>query len=444
MTHIFRSYDIRGIYGTDIDEGIAERIGMALASRIGGDIAAARDMRASSESIMNALVKGLTDGGKNVHSLGLLPLGPSLYFSWKNKKYLAYVTASHLPKEWAGVKFFHADGCGFVDSENYAVRDAFVSGVKKNVAKGKLVAAGGKQAMEDYKAYLLSKISARKKNIVIDCGNGTAGMIAKDLFEGAGFSADVLFEELDGSFPNRPSEPSDESLGELKKAVIGRDFGIAFDGDGDRMVFVDDSGKVTSAEQIAYILLEHLLKKENKPIVANVECSRIIDAVANKFSSEVHRIRVGHPYLVREAALRKACLGIEPSGHYVLPELFPFDDAIGISLYVAAVISSSGKKLSELVKSVPVYPFGRVNLGCPDDRKFSVIDKLSKNLSEKYKNVSTLDGVRVDFEEGWILVRASNTSPVIRLTIEAKNEKEFKILEKEFSEAVKKEVSSAK
>lgn len=450
MSHIFRSYDIRGIYGKDIDEKIAERIGIALALKIKGDIAVGRDMRLSSKKIMDALVKGIRKGGRNVYSLGLLPLGAALYFAWQNGKYLAYVTASHLPKEWAGVKFFHPDGCGFIDKENYSLRDAFVKASSKPIhsangkkdKNGQLICIDNENVLADYKNYLLSKIKCRKKKIVLDCGNGMAGMVVKELFESAGFDVTILFEELDGSFPNRDSEPNDESLAKLKKAVAGKDFGIAFDGDGDRMVFVDDTGTTATPEQIAYILLGHLLEKGKRPIVANIECSRIIDTIAEKFSSDVYRIQVGHPYIVKEAVKRRAVLGVETSGHYVLPELFPFDDAIGISLYAAAVISNTGRKLSELIRSVPKYPFKRMNFDCADEKKFSVIKNLEREFSKKYK-INTTDGVRVDFKEGWVLARASNTSPIIRLTIEAENEKEFKRIEKEFSDIVRKSISRA-
>ena len=445
LSHIFRSYDIRGVYGKDIDEAIAEKIGISLALKINGDIAVARDMRLSSERIMDALIKGIRKGGRDVYFLGLVPLGPAMYFSWKNGKYLAYVTASHLPKEWAGVKFFHPDGCGFIDKENYGIRDTFMGlgAITHAEQNGKLMCIDDEEIQAEYKQYLLGKIQAKKKRIVLDCGNGMAGMIVKDLFESAGFDVTILFEELDGSFPNRDSEPNDESLTGLKKAVIGKDFGIAFDGDGDRMVFVDDTGKVATPEQIAYILLGHLLKKGKRPVVANVECSRIIDTIVKKFSASVYRVQVGHPYIVKEAARRKACLGIETSGHYVLPDLFPFDDAIGISLYAAALLSNNERKLSELIRSIPAYPFRRINFECADDKKFAVIKNLEKAFSKTYKNISTLDGVRVDFKEGWVLARVSNTSPLIRLTMEAENEKEFKRIEKEFSKKVGDAITSS-
>ncbi len=431
--HIFRSYDIRGIYGKDLTDEAAEKIGTAIANYLNCDIAIARDMRNSSEAVMKKVADGILNAGCNVYSLDLLPFGPGMFYAWQNKMAFIHITASHLSKEWGGIKMFHSSGTSLTDKEIIKVRDGVINFRQKNAEKGTLKRIDGSGILSDYKNYLVSRLRPEKKMpVVIDCGNGMAGMVARELFTAAGFDVAIMFEELDGNFPNRSSEPTVDSLKELSKRVDGR-IGIAYDGDGDRAVFVDENGRVVKSEQLGSLMAAELAKTEKGPIIATMECTRGIDVVAKKLSRLVKRIRVGHPYLVSESMHTKAIIGMEDSGHFIIPSLLPFGDAIAVSLYAACMLSRSNRKLADMVNELPDFPSLRRKFRSSDASKFMVVENLKNALAKTYKDVNTTDGVRVDTPDGWALIRPSNTEPIIRMTIEAQDEKALAKLEKEFS-----------
>jgi len=434
-THnVFRSYDIRGIFNRDISAEDAEKIGFVLASRAKSDIILGMDMRSSSSMIKEKLSSGVMRAGFGVEDVGLVPMGVAMFYAWKHGKALAYVTASHLPKEWAGVKFFHANGLGFSEKENYAIRDEFFS-IKKIINSkkaGNIEKKGSEEAIINYVSYLTAKLTPGKPlRVALDCGNGMASVAAKRLFEKAGFSVQTIYGDLRET-PQRNSEPNIDPLTELRRS--GADMGIAYDGDADRMILVDEKGSILTAEQSSYLILSQLASEHKGDVVANIECSLSMDDVAAAFHRKIHRQPVGHTFLVENANERKACLGAESAGHYVIPPLLPFDDALAVSLYAAVALSRSSAPLSEIVKAVHRYPSGRVNFDCPDDKKFAIVEKL-KNEFSGY-NISTMDGLRIDFGDAWVLIRASNTSPMIRLTVEAKDEAAFERLTAEFKEVV--------
>ncbi len=432
--NIFRSYDIRGIYNKDIDENIMKRIGAAFSRVSTKTIAVANDMRPSSKALKMAFIKGT---GKMVIDCGCVPLGVGMLYTLGKYDY-AYITGSHLPKEWNGVKFFHKSGIGFNDKENKNIKEMFLS--VRPVGKTKIVKEDVQKLLNSYKKYALGKVKIGEKlDIVLDCGNGMASKIAKDLFKEAGFNTTAIFDTLDGEFPNRSSDPNDDDLTELKKKVKSADIGIAYDGDGDRMVLVDETGRKLTPEQTSYLILIEAVKYTG-PIVANVECTRIIDDIARKFGKRLVRVPVGHTFLMEGVEKNKACFGVESAAHYALPYMAPFDDSLIVSIYAAAVLSRQEKKLSQIIDEIKTYPFGRINFECDDKRKFIVIENLRRKFGKEYKNVTLLDGVRVDFPDGWILIRASNTSPFIRLTVEAEDKKTFERLERKFSGIIRQEI----
>ncbi len=436
--HIFRSYDIRGLYRQDISEDSIEGIGNVLAQYSDADIVTGIDMRSSSRKLEQPFIKGVTDAGKNVFDLGLIPLGTAMFHAWKNRKTLAYLTASHLPKEWAGVKFFHPDGTGFMDKENYKLRDMFLG--KSFVAareKGKTAKADSAHAMKEYVMFLLSKLKIRKKiSVSVDCGNGMACLIAPRLFGEAGCDVKVIYGSLSENMERNP-EPNADPLTKLRENV--EDIGIAYDGDADRMILVSDKGEILAPEKSSFLILSQLMKETEGPVIANVECSRVIDKITQ--GRKVIRVPVGHTFLAKYAHENHACFGMESSGHYILPSLVPFDDALAVSLYACYALSESGKKLSDIVRGVPSFPSERINMECREGIKFRVVEQLKEKLSGEYGSVNTMDGVRVDFREGWILIRASNTSPLIRLTVEADNERELKKLREKFSAVLSSAIS---
>ena len=434
---IFRSYDVRGIYGKDIDEDIMKRIGAAFSSVSTATVAIASDMRLSSPSLKSAFIEGCS---KDVIDCGCVPLGVGMLHALGKYDY-AYITGSHLSKEWNGVKFFHKSGIGFRENENKNIEKKF-STIRTKQTKKKIERASTPDLLENYKKYIVGKMKiGNMLNVVLDCGNGMASVVAKKIFDEIGFKTEAIYDSLDGTFPNRGSDPNDDSLEKLRKKVMSADIGIAYDGDGDRMVLVDEEGRKLTPEQTSYLILLEAAKYSG-PVVANVECTRVIDDIAKKFGKKIVRVPVGHTFLMEGVEKYKACFGVESAAHYALPYMAPFDDSLIVSVFAAVVLSKQGKKLSEIADSVKSYQFERVNFECDDKKKFVIIENLCRVFKKEYKEVDTMDGVRVDFPDGWVLIRASNTSPFIRLTIEAEDKKILERLKKKFSGLVKNEIEN--
>jgi phosphomannomutase len=430
---IFRSYDIRGIYGKDLTDEIMKGIGNALGNYLKADVVLGRDCRLSSQKLRDAFIKGFLETGWNVTDVGEVPLGAGMFYGWRTKIAFAYITGSHLSKEWNGVKFFHANGIGFIEYENIKVRDLYLNGPIVAGKAGRILKPGW-EVIPEYMKYLVSKIKAKKRlRVVIDSGNGMAGLIAPDLFKAAGFEVEAIFEKPDGNFPSRSPDPMEDPLTALRKKVLKADMGIAYDGDGDRMAIVDNKGKKLTPEQSSYFILTELLNREKGIVIANVECTRAIDMVAKKFKRPVKRIKVGHTFLMDAVKNSKACFGVEVSGHYVIPSVVPFDDSLAVSLYAASVLSAKSRGLDEELKGFPAYPFERVNFECDDRKKFEVVEKLKNEIGSKYGKLNLLDGIRVDMENGWALIRPSNTGPIIRLTVEGETEKDKESIKRTFS-----------
>ncbi len=439
--NIFRSYDVRGVYGRDIDEETMEKIGRSFAAHTKKDMVVARDCRISSPSLMTSFIDGAVSQGGNVIDAGMLPLGAGMFHAWQRGLEYAYITGSHLTKEWNGVKFFHSNGIGFLEKENNEIREIFSRGSSSNTMGS--VKKADADISGSYVKYVAGKSAPKKTlSVVIDNGNGVSSIVAKKLFAAAGHNVALIFEDPDGTFPNRLPDPLDDEIGKLKETAANYDAGIAYDGDADRLALVDETGVMLSPEQTSYLILSRLLKTESGPIIANMECTRLIDDIARNFSRDVIRAPVGHTFLMQYVHDNRACFGVERSGHYCIPSILPFDDSMAISLYAIAALSDSEAPLSEIVKSMPVHVFRRTSYACPDDIKFEALKSMKKKIMEMFDNVNTLDGVRVDLENGWALLRVSNTSPFIRLTVEGDTKKDFNELHKEFIEIVKHEYDS--
>ncbi|MDY6789113.1 MAG: hypothetical protein SVV03_04080 [Candidatus Nanohaloarchaea archaeon] len=442
LESIFRAYDIRGKdqLTPEVMEKIGKSYGTYLKRR--GDtekVVVAHDMRNNSEELYTAFITGLANTGiERIVELGMEPFGVALYYGWVERIETAYITASHLSREWNGVKFYHPSGVGYTEEENMAVKELFFEG-DFELGPCEVESADPRDVYIDY---LSSKVSPGRMEVVLDCGNGVAGLTAPQVFERSGFEVETLFGEPDGDFPNRDSEITDETITELKREVTDSDLGIAYDGDSDRCSIVTPSGRLLEADETAYIVLDEILgqKKHTQgfadKIVANVECSMMLEEVAERHGFEIVRERVGHTYLYKSLLENNAVFGVEKAGHFAVPQIFPLDDAVAASLFFASAISRMDISLEEKLEEMPEYFSDRIAFECRDEEKFKVVEALKEELSEEYKNVTTIDGVRVDLKDGWILIRASNTSPKIRLTVEAENREEFENLKKKFSKTI--------
>ena len=451
-SHIFRAYDIRGVFGEDLTPEVMVKIGRSLAALmedegLGNTVLVGHDVRGSSQLLSGAFLAGVLAGGVDVTWTGSSSIGLAAFTGWMLKRdVIAYITASHLPPEWNGIKFYTGNGIGFPEDYNKRIGDMLFDDeklMKRSAAWDAVGVIDVISMKEEYTRYFESRFDVEGVKVIMDCGNGSMSLIAPHLFRKLKIPAYTLFSNIDPKFPHRESEPTKKSLKALMEHTkkLDVDFGVAFDGDGDRGVIVDDKGRLLTPEQTGIIIAKDMLEERGEGIViANVECSRAIEDVLEPLGAKVVRIPVGHTFLTLEAERQGAMIGIESSGHMVIPEYFLFDDAILIPLKIAQILSKSDRKLSEMVDEIPVYPKERIDIPCADDRKFTVIDSLKASLSERYGDVNTLDGIRVDMDKGWALVRASNTSPKIRLTVEARCDRDLGEIAEPFAKEIRKEI----
>lgn len=438
--NIFRAYDIRGVYGEDISPDVFYRIGLGTGQYLrkvhGKKIAVGNDIRQTSYSLTHAFLAGLTASGIHVSYVGTTSFGQTLFKGWKtHQDLIVFVTASHLPPEWNGIKFYYGDGVGLPEKELLKIRDFTCQKRQQLVEWRNTGTVRFVDASQEYKSFFQSKFRFRKNlRIAVDCGGGSITLAAPEIFSSLGLDLVPVFCEPDPAFSNRPSDPKPQNLTELVKAVTREncDFGVAFDGDGDRSVIVDNKGKILSADETGIIIGKYGLANQKGTIIANVECSKAVSEQLTPLGFKVKQIQVGHTFLTLHAKREHAPLGIESSGHIILPEYFLFDDALVVPLKIAEILDQTNQTLASLRAQIPTYPTGKEEIPCSDDLKFSVVEELKQELEQEFNNLNTLDGVRVELDRGWALIRPSNTSPLIRLTVEADTEKIVKEITSDF------------
>jgi len=420
MAEIFRAYDIRGIFGKDLTQEIMRKIGIGTGYFFSGPLVLGRDVRTSSPVLRDAFVDGYIATGNDVIDLGVLPIGAGAWYAWKLGMPYAYITASHLGPEWNGVKLFHPGGLGVEEDELKLIKKLSDRSPAKSAGR-----VSYRDIKDLYLQFLLEKFRPQRHiRIGIDCGNGAASLLAPKLFEKAGFEVTSLNCQPDGRFPGRSPDPTKVELKELKHFRLG----IAYDGDGDRMV-IYLNGRKLKPEEVAALLLEIIMKRKAGPVVANLECGFLIEDLVEKYRQKLYRCRVGHTWMLRAVRKHKAVFGVEASGHYIVPEIFPFDDGIATSYFLACYLPDLQPR---------GYPSERIDFPCPDEEKFRVVERLKKKISGG--KMIEEDGIRIEWEDAWILLRASNTSPLIRLTIEARSEERLEELKKRFVPRVQEEI----
>lgn len=425
---IFRAYDIRGLYNKDISPEVFYKIGLAAGTYVkqtiqGTKIVVGNDIRQSSPPLTHAFIAGVTATGVHIQYTGTTSFGQTLFAGQQQKADLiAFITASHLPPEWNGIKFYYGDGVGFPEDRLMAIRDLVLQGTFTVASWDAIGQVHTIDANTAYNKFFTSRFRFKKKlRVALDCGGASMTLSAPAIFSSLGLQVIPVYCDPDPTFSKRPSDPKPKNLTTLVKTLQenNADFGVAFDGDGDRSVIVDNTGGILSADQTGIIIGKHGLKTHKGTIIVNVECSKSVKEQLAPLGFTIKQIPVGHTFLTLEAKQEHAPLGIESSGHLILPEYFLFDDALVVPLKIAEILDSEQKPLHDLVIQIPSYPTKKEEIDCADEVKFIVIKQLKEKLSKEYEHVNTMDGVRVDLNNGWVLIRASNTSPIIRLTAEA-------------------------
>jgi phosphomannomutase len=428
---IFRAYDIRGLYNKDISPDVFYKIGLAAGSYVkqmvkGSQIVIGSDIRQSSPPLTHAFIAGVTATGVHIKYTGTTSFGQTLFTGGElHADLIAFVTASHLPPEWNGIKFYYGDGVGLPEDKLNAIRDLVLRDFFEVVSWDKIGQVQSVDAKTGYKNFFSSHFKFKKKlKVALDCGGASMTLSAPEIFTTLGLHMVPVYCDPDPTFSQRPSDPKPKNLTTLVETVKQQrcDFGVAFDGDGDRAVIVDNTGKILSADQTGIILGKYGIKEKKGTIIVNVECSKSVKEQLEPLGFTIKQIPVGHTFLTLEAKKEHAPLGIESSGHLILPEYFLFDDALVVPLKIAEILEHVKKPLHELVSEIPMYPTKKEEIECADEIKFNVVQQLKQKLTKEFEHVNTMDGVRVDLPDGWILIRPSNTSPIIRLTTEADNE----------------------
>ncbi|MBU2025623.1 MAG: phosphomannomutase/phosphoglucomutase [Patescibacteria group bacterium] len=451
--YIFRGYDIRGVVGKDLDFDLVKRIakayGYMLSQRRIREAVVGRDCRKSGEEYMKAVIEGLTESGINVIDLGMC-LTQMMYFAQYHYKSNGGVmlTASHNPAEYNGMKLALGYSYTLVTEEIQQLKE-FVEKQKqvKGAEPGKAIKAGGLR--DNYFADLLKRVKIGKTfKVVVDASSGTAGEFAPDLLKRAGCEVVGLNCRVDGNFPAGTPDPTEEYiLKRLGEKVVneGADLGLAFDGDGDRMGVVDESGRYIWADVLTAIFADDILDfLPGGKIVYNVLCSKVVDEVIAKKGKSI-MWKTGHSFIKDKAAQERAVFGGELSGHFFfLDNFYGHDDALFAALRLLEYLARKGQSFSKIIDSFGTYISSpEIKLGCADDEKVKLVDvKLKADLKAAFKTetkkVTTIDGVRLDFADGMLVVRYSQNGPYITVKFEAKEKKAYQERKQKLREILEK------
>ena len=428
---IFRQYDIRGVVGEDLTVDAAFAIGCAFASHlarknVAGAVAVGRDNRPSGNDLRHALVEGLTRSGVDVVDIGVVPT-PLLYWSLSHLDVAAgiQITGSHNPPEYNGFKL--CIGTDSVHGEE--IQELYRIASTKEFRSG-AGAVRHEAVVDRYMDDIVARVGTleRPPRVVIDCGNGAASLVAPQLFARLLPDRKCLFCESDGSFPNHHPDPTVvENLIDLVAEVRNGhyDFGVAFDGDGDRIGVVDSTGKVIWGDYLLILYARDVLARTGRgqPIIFDVKCSQALaDAVAAAGGKPV-MWKTGHSLIKGKMKELEAPIAGEMSGHMFFAESFyGHDDALYAAARLMRIVSESGQRIEDLLADIPNFvSTPEIRIDCPDSEKFAIVEDAVRHFS-KHREVVGVDGARILFGDGWGLIRASNTQPVLVARFEAMSE----------------------
>ncbi len=448
LSAIFKAYDVRGIYGRDLTEEVAYNIGRAFVSFLEcKEVVVGYDMRVSSPKLSKAFMKGVNEAGADAIDIGQVSTDGLYFASGLLRKPGVMFTASHNPKQYNGLKFCKAMAVPINENTGLQKIETITEKIQLKNNKNKIKKSGNlikKNILNDYVKHVLSFIDKnriKKLKIAVDAGNGMAGKVVPLVYGKLPVKIIPLYFKLDGTFPNHLADPSKyENLKELQQVVKKEkcDFGIAFDGDADRIFFVDENGEIVNSSLISALLAKSVLEKHpNEKIIYNLVNSKIVPETIKKYGGKAHIERVGHSFIKDTMKRIHATFACEHSAHYYFKHNFNADSGIIASLIVCEIISKENKKLSELLKEFEVY--FKI-----EETNFKVEDKVKKiqEIKEHYKKknpekIMTMDGISIYFDDWWFNVRPSNTEPLLRLNLEADSKELMEEKKEEVSKVIK-------
>jgi len=425
---ILREYDIRGIVGETLFPADAEAIGRAYATLLleegGRQVCVGYDGRLSSPELANALIRGLTSAGVDVHAIGLGPT-PMLYFAVHHLEADGgiQVTGSHNPPDHNGFKIMLGKAPFFGES---------IQALGQIAADGSYRTGDGEVTMHDVLDVYVGRLRSDFRNgrplkVVWDAGNGASGEALKALTKQLPGEHHLLYADIDGRFPNHHPDPTvPENLEDLITAVHehGAELGIAFDGDGDRIGVVDGKGRIMFGDQLLQVLITEILERlPGSPVIADVKASQaLFDAIGNLGGRPI-MYKTGHSLIKTVMVDKKAPLAGEMSGHIFYADgFYGHDDALYVAVRLLDILAKSDRTLMAWHDDmIPMINTPELRFDCPDEEKFDVVAKVRANLETESADVNAIDGVRVTTEDGWWLLRASNTQAVLVARAEAKD-----------------------
>ena len=435
---IFREYDIRGIVDKDLTIEFVEYLGRGVGTffrRHGKKrVALGRDARTSSPAYAEAITRGLLSTGCNVVDIGLVPT-PLLYFAvyYKKNEAAVMITGSHNPPEYNGFKMMVGEETLYGET----IQEVYRILKEKTMITDKEGTRSSYDVIPEYEDYVLKDIRLRRKlKVVLDAGNGTAGFVAVPIFKKLGCEVTELYCEPDGRFPNHHPDPTlPEAMEDLIRTVKerGADFGVGYDGDGDRIGVVDDSGRLLWGDMLMIVFSRDILPANpGAAVISEVKASKLLYEEIARLGGRPIMWKTGHSLIKKKIKEEKALLAGEMSGHiFFADRFFGFDDAIYASARLAEILARSEKKLSEMLADLPqAFSTPEIRVYASDEVKFRIVDEVKKELAKKYPIID-IDGVRVSYPKGWALVRASNTQAALVLRYEADTPEDLEAIKQE-------------
>ena len=437
-TSIFREYDIRGKYPQELNEESIKKIAYAIVKKCRkenvGSLVVGRDGRLSGPSLIEAFCDSLINSGINVKNIGLVT-SPMLYFAAKKEisKSGIIITGSHNPKNYNGIKMV-IDDKPVSGSEILELMEDIspLEGLKK----GSLVFEDIKDSYLDEIVSNIKLSNKPKLKVVLDCGNGAAGCVAPELFKKLGCDVYELFSEVDGNFPNHHPDPG--KIENLKDLILevqkqSADVGLAFDGDGDRLGLVTNKGEVIFPDKLMMLFSQDILSREKGKIVFDVKCSNHLENIISENGGEPIMTPTGHFHIKKAIKKTGALLAGEMSGHIFFNDKWHgFDDGPYSGARAIEIISNSDKSISDLISVLPKsFSTPELNILVSDETKFDIVESFAKDCSLKGEKI-TIDGLRINFDNGWGLIRASNTTPKLVLRFEGDSLKDMEEIKSKF------------
>lgn len=432
MTKLFGTSGIRDIANRTITPQLALQVGQALATYTKANtILTAHDTRTTSPMLQHALAAGIVACGATVLQQGIIPTPVLAYLTRQVKADAGVmITASHNPPQYNGIKLYNPDTTAYNQKQQDQIEEIITKQQYKFTpwrGIGKTVAINETQ---QYINMITGNVKLKNPwKIVIDPGNGATSQLAPQIFRKLNCNIVAVNSQPDGHFPGRSAEPNEESLKSLCNLVrsLKVDLGIAYDGDGDRMITVDEKGHMTPLDQTFAAYAAHVIKKQkNKTVVTHVEASMCVEKMAEAEGGKVIRTKVGDVNITEALKQHNAFFGGEPCGAWIHPNYHYCPDGILSSILLLQTLEETKQTLSQFVSKAPRYPLLRQKITCPNSAKHKVMEKAYETLPTIFPHVkeqSKTDGVRLTLKQGWLLVRPSGTEPLMRITVEAENRK---------------------